>query len=319
MTGGGSLVVMQRMMQRAAGRKQSEDKHQQPSHHCHSRPRDGVAQFCLPAHGFGLGQCRASGKMELCEIRCHLKWNVRQDWIGEAGGRRQICHGSFAMHRQTTTKSRRQPPMGLPMVIALAVALAGCGRRESSEPAAEQAKAVRGTPIQPVGTNSVRSVTATNLPVVDWSKPDTMEDGFIRLGYDKLSSFKYDTYEVYSETNSGRALIKSDDVIPPLVKAYDGKRVTVTGFVLPLRTKRGLVTEFLLLRDQGTCCFGAQAQINHFIRVKYPAGFQHGPPVPWKVSGTIRVGEIYIQGYLTGIYQMDAERVVESGARASAP
>ena len=148
---------------------------------------------------------------------------------------------------------------------------------------------------------------------MDWSKPDVVEDGFIRLGYDKLSSFKFDVYEVYSETNSGRALLKSDDVIPHQVKAYDGKRVTVTGFVLPLRTKRGLVTEFLLLRDQGTCCFGPRAQINHFIRVKYTPGFKHGAAVPWKVLGTIRVGEVFVQGYLTGIYQMDAERGVESG------
>jgi len=162
-------------------------------------------------------------------------------------------------------------------------------------------------------------MTATNVPPVDWNKPDAVEDGFIRLGYDKLSSFKYDVYEVYSETNSGRALVKSDDVIPPRVKGYDGKHVTVTGFVLPLRTKRGLVTEFLLLRDQGTCCFGAQAQINHYIRVKYPAGFKHGMPIPWKVSGVIRVGEIYIQGYLTGIYQMDAERAVESSDGSSTP
>jgi len=204
-------------------------------------------------------------------------------------------------------------------MLLLAVALAGCGRRETSEPVAEQSRPVRGTPILPVATSPIASKPATNAPAVDWSKPDTVEDGFIRLGYDKLSSFKYDVYEVYSETNSGRALVKSDDVIPPQVKACDGKRVTVTGFVLPLRTRRGLVTEFLLLRDQGTCCFGAQAQINHFIRVKYPAGFKHGQPVPWKVSGTIRVGEIYIQGYLTGIYQMDAERVVESGAGSGAP
>jgi hypothetical protein len=209
--------------------------------------------------------------------------------------------------------------MGLPVVIVMAVALVGCGPRETSEPSAGQGKEVRGAPIQPVATNFARSVAATNLPPVDWNRPDTVEDGFIRLGYDKLSGFKYDVYEVYSETNSGRALVKSDDVIPPQVKSYDGRRVTVTGFVLPLRTKRGLVTEFLLLRDQGTCCFGPQAQINHFIRVKYPAGFKHGMPIPWKVSGVIRVGEIYIQGYLTGIYQMDAERVLESTGGSSEP
>jgi len=204
-------------------------------------------------------------------------------------------------------------------MLLLAVALAGCGRREPGEPAAEEAKEVRGTPIQSTAAGSVPSVVATNVPPVDWSKPDRVEDGFILLGYEKLSAFKYDVYEVYSETNSGRALVKSDDVIPPQVKGYDGKQVTVTGFVLPLRTKRGLVTEFLLLRDQGTCCFGPQAKINHFIRVKYPAGFKHGLAVPWKVSGTIRVEEIYIQGYLTGIYQMDAERVLESTGGTSVP
>lgn len=223
------------------------------------------------------------------------------------------------MCRQLNTNVRLRFPQRFPSMLLLAIALAGCGRRESGEPAAEPAKEVRGTPIQPAATIAVRSAAATNVPPVDWIKPDTVKDGFIRLGYDKLSSFKYDVYEAYSETNSGRALIKSDDVIPPLVKAYDGKRVTVTGFVLPLRTKRGLVTEFLLLRDQGTCCFGAQAQINHFIRVRYPPGFKHGLPVPWNVSGTIRVGENYIQGYLTGIYQLDAERVVESGAGSSTP
>lgn len=209
--------------------------------------------------------------------------------------------------------------MGLPVVIAMATALTGCGRQEPGDTAADQANEVRGASIRPLATNSVGSALATNVPPVDWSKPDAVQDGFIRLGYDKLSGFKYDVYELYSETNSGRALLKSDDVIPSRVKAYDGKKVTVTGFVLPLRNRRGLVTEFLLLRDQGTCCFGARTQINHFIRVKYLSGFKHGSPVSWKVSGTIRVGEVYVQGYLTGIYQMDAERVVESGEEASAP
>ena len=138
-----------------------------------------------------------------------------------------------------------------------------------------------------------------------------MESGLIQLGWDKLSGFKFDVYEVASETNIGRALIRSDDTIPAPMKVYDGKRASVTGFILPLRTRKGLVSEFLLLRDQGTCCFGAQAQINHFIRVKYPAGIRYGEAVPWKVSGTVRVGEIYIQGYLTGIYQMEAETAVE--------
>jgi hypothetical protein len=192
--------------------------------------------------------------------------------------------------------------------------LAGCERRPSALDAKGRGDSpeVRGNPITTSSsTNSVR--TATNAPFVpaDFSRPDQVENGLVQLGWDKLSGFKFDVHEVSSETNIGRALIKSDDTIPVPMKAYDGKRVSVTGFILPLRTRKGLTTEFLLLRDQGTCCFGAQAQINHFMRVKYPAGIRYGDPVPWKVSGTVRVGEIYIQGYLTGIYQLDAETAVE--------
>jgi hypothetical protein len=201
------------------------------------------------------------------------------------------------------------------IVFSLAwISVAGCGRDvPPSDPQGRgTSPEVRGKPIAASSsTNAARA--ATNAPFVpaDYSKPDRVENGLIQLGWDKLSGFKFDVYEVSSVTNVGRALIKSDDTIPAPMKAYDGRQVAVSGFILPLRTKRGLVTEFLLLRDQGTCCFGAQAQINHFLRVKFPTGIQHGDPVPWKVSGTIRVGEIYIQGYLTGIYQMEAESAVE--------
>lgn len=212
--------------------------------------------------------------------------------------------------------------------IVCAVVLAGCGRREDAkvpQPAASPTNAValQGSPIRSLATNAPGG---TNVPVPALSqseiaallaRPDSVEDGFIKPGFDKLSAFKYDVYEVYSETNSGRAPLRSDDVIPPEIKAYDGKRVVVNGYVLPLRTRGGVVTEFLLMRDQGTCCFGARAQINHFMRVSFPAGIKPVDPVAWTVHGTLRVGEVYVQGYLTGIYNLNAESAVESRPSAS--
>ena len=199
------------------------------------------------------------------------------------------------------------------MLLAAFLAGSGCERQAPSSESSSTGALVeaRGKPIT-APSSSNAAWTMTNVPFVpaDFSKPDRVENGIIQLGWDKLSGFKFDVYEVYSETNSGRALLRSDDTIPAPMKAYDGKRINVSGFVLPLRTKKGLVTEFLLLRDQGSCCFGPQAQINHFIRVKYPAGLKHEDPIPWSVSGTLRVGEIYIQGYLTGIYQLEAQDVV---------
>jgi hypothetical protein len=139
------------------------------------------------------------------------------------------------------------------------------------------------------------------------------EDGFLRIGFDILSDFKYDTYEVYDEATGGRPLTKSDDVIPSAIKAHDGKRVVVKGFIMPLRLKKGRVTEFLLYRDQAACCFGKAAKMNHYMRVTMKGeGFPPGSTVTHKVYGTLRVGEIFVQGYLTGIYQLEAEKVVES-------
>ncbi|MBK7999365.1 MAG: DUF3299 domain-containing protein [Verrucomicrobia bacterium] len=201
-------------------------------------------------------------------------------------------------------------------LVALVASWLGCGRGDNPSVANLNSTNVRGGQIQSVtpGTNRVGS-TSNILSEVEMAslraRPDVVEDGFIRPGFDKLSAFKYELYEFYSETNAGRAMLASHDTIPPEIKAYDGKQVIVTGYILPMRTRRGVVTEFLLLRDQGTCCFGVQAQINHFMRVNFPPGIKPGDPVPWKVSGTIRVGEMYVQGYLTGIYQLDAESVIE--------
>ncbi len=177
-------------------------------------------------------------------------------------------------------------------------------------PSAPLPDSVRG---QPIAVAPPTNAPGSNAPApfipADYTRQESVVEGVIQLGWDKISGFKYDVYEVYSETNAGRALVRSDDAIPAPMKAYDGKTVRVSGFVLPLRTKKGLVTEFLLLRDQGTCCFGPQAKINHFIRGKFTPGFKHDEPVPWRATGILRVGEIYIQGYLTGIYQLEAQDV----------
>lgn len=174
----------------------------------------------------------------------------------------------------------------LPAAIAL-LFVAGCGRPDSP-PSPES---VRGTAISSAtATGIIAEPPAPSLPATN--APDVLENGFLRLGFDRLSSFKYDVYEFYSETNSGRPLLKSDDVIPPHVKGYDGRRVTVRGYVLPLRTKRQRVVEFLLLRDNGTCCFGPQARINHFIRARHPAGAEFESGRTYDVSGILRVGEV---------------------------
>jgi hypothetical protein len=50
-------------------------------------------------------------------------------------------------------------------------------------------------------------------------------------------------HEVPNDIDGGRPFTRCDDVIPPPVKAYNGKVVAITSFVMPLRLRKGLVTE----------------------------------------------------------------------------
>ncbi len=189
------------------------------------------------------------------------------------------------------------------------VVLTACERSGAPSPQIE----VRGTPINASSNGlQVASAAPGTNPAVASPTPQ-VEDGYLHLPFDVLSGFKYDTYEVLDEVHGGRPLTKSDDVIPPHIKAYDGRKVRVEGYIMPLRLKKGLVTEFLLFRDQAACCFGDKAKMNHYMRVKVNGkGFEPGSTMTHKVRGTLAVGEIYVQDYLTGIYQMSADGVEEA-------
>lgn len=201
-------------------------------------------------------------------------------------------------------------------LVALGAALVGCGRSgdDGAGVGAMPPPAVEGRPIRALaGATNLASVgptiASTNSLEAQLVATSVTASGHLALSFELLAGFPYRVYEYYAEGVSGRPLLKSDDVIPEVIRRLDGRKVIVRGFVLPLRTRQGRVTEFLLLKDQGTCCFGAQAQINHFVRVNFRAGRTFESGQPYAVTGRLGVGETYVQGYLTGIYQLEAESV----------
>lgn len=192
----------------------------------------------------------------------------------------------------------------------LALALTGCGGDATAPATNTNAYAPRGESILATArSTNTGSLPPQTAPAARSTAPVLRSGDFLALSWDKLSGYKFDLYEVASETNSGRPFLKSDDTIPPDVKLLDGQQVTVRGYVLSLRNRRGRISDFLLLRDQGTCCFGEKAQINHYIRVKGREGIPHtanGGEIT--VSGVLHVGETYVGGYLTGLYNLDMEK-----------
>lgn len=137
--------------------------------------------------------------------------------------------------------------LGWPHLLPVAAQSVGNGNAPPKEIRGEPI--ARSLPVPSKGSNAPSVSPSARALMLD--QPDRIEGEFIRLSFDKLSTFDYDVFEVYAETNAGRPLLKSTNTIPPQIKAYDGKRVTLSGFVLPLRTRNRLVSEFLLLRRGG--------------------------------------------------------------------
>jgi hypothetical protein len=61
-------------------------------------------------------------------------------------------------------------------------------------------------------------------------------------------------------------------MIPEQVKALDGKKVYINGYMYPTNQARNL-TRFVLCRDNGTCCFGGQPKIQDMVEVKTRPGY----------------------------------------------
>ncbi|MCE9631756.1 MAG: hypothetical protein K8S94_13710 [Planctomycetia bacterium] len=77
--------------------------------------------------------------------------------------------------------------------------------------------------------------------------------------------------------------------VPDAARALDGHNVLLKGYIYPGKEQHGLV-QFLLVRDQGDCCFGGNPKITDRVLVQLaePRGIDFTPRLT-KVAGRFRV------------------------------
>ena len=177
----------------------------------------------------------------------------------------------------------------------------------------------RGQPIKPVKAAPAAPTNAPTPPAgsAPFAKPaEPVAGGVPAVGFDVLSTFKYEVPEDGGPNAKPAANAPDPDAqIPSTVKAYNGKKIALKGFMLPLKVEGGLVTELLLMRDQSMCCFGTVPKINEWVAVKMVGnGVKPVMDQAVTLSGTIKIGAMRENGYLVGIYQMDGERMDAPGA-----
>ena len=133
--------------------------------------------------------------------------------------------------------------------------------------------------------------------------PPEMVDGYLKVGFDRLGSFPF------LGSNSTAPAAAAEARIPADIKKFDGRKVIVTGFMLPIKMSGDdeYTTEFLLLKSQLLCCYGIAPQANEWVLVERPKGVKPLMDVPISFRGTLHVGAMFENGYLTGIYSLDGE------------
>jgi hypothetical protein len=139
--------------------------------------------------------------------------------------------------------------------------------------------------------------------------PPERVNGYLKLGFDRLAGFKFVTPPYDPLADSKLPPPTGEEQIPAEVRSWSGKKAMITGFMLPTKLENGKATEFLIMANQMACCFGMVPNMNDWVVVRMPKGVDVTQDIPISFYGVFKVGAMYENGYMTGIYEMDAERM----------
>jgi len=169
---------------------------------------------------------------------------------------------------------------------------------------------------------AVPSATAESTPVpapVSTEVPALAEaptagaDGFTPVSFKLLSSFKYEEpIPVEGEKPEDVEKRRQADQIPANIKALDGTKAVVEGWMVPMEINEdGSVKSFVLVKTQPQCCFGDMQAMNEWVDVIMTSGknAEFNVDIPVKVYGQLEVGEKTEDGFVLSVYRMKADRV----------
>lgn len=141
-------------------------------------------------------------------------------------------------------------------------------------------------------------------------EPAKRAGDYAKVGFDQLASFTFNAPAYDAGPPDAKSIAAGDAQIPAPIKELNETRVAVTGFMLPVKMEEGLVKEFLLVKDPMLCCYGIMPKVNEWVVVKMTGkGVQPLMDVPITFEGRLRVGQMFENGYLTGIYLLEGDQM----------
>ena len=182
------------------------------------------------------------------------------------------------------------------ILLGILLLLLGCGKEERPLSA--------GT----IGVEEGRRLDAVKAPAqAPAAVPKAGAGPVAELSFAQLASFVYRPPDPYAENP-----VPTKEQIPAPIRALDGRRVSLEGYMVPIRTRGNRVETFSLSRFIGGCCFGRLPRMNESVEVSLAPGetAEYIPHGVILVTGRFSVGEEKDEyGYVTSIYRMVGESV----------
>lgn len=181
------------------------------------------------------------------------------------------------------------------LLVSVSVLLAGAAAMSAAETP---------TDTKPAATTPTSPAAAPVAPAV--------ENGYLKLGFEQLASYQFNPPPFDPAANPNDKPPTGEEQIPAMVKSWNGKKAVITGYMVPVKMDKGLVTEFLLMRNTMACCFGTVPNMNEWVVVKMKKGVQPMMDVPVEFFGELKVGAMFENGYMTGLYELEGEKMGEA-------
>lgn len=134
--------------------------------------------------------------------------------------------------------------------------------------------------------------------------------GYARIAYSQLAGFKFHPPPQPIATEKPPPDVLQQ--VPASIRKLDGKKVVLTGYMLPLKLENGLTTEFFFLSSPSACCYGIIPEMNEWMLVRMRGeGLPPIQDVPMFLAGRLHVRARWDDGYLVGIYDLEGEGLLK--------
>ncbi|MCY3003439.1 MAG: DUF3299 domain-containing protein [Planctomycetota bacterium] len=176
--------------------------------------------------------------------------------------------------------------------------VAACG----DEPASVPDAAPRGKPIAESNVAREPEPTAAPAPQVpDETALQAMKAPQVELApAERLARDGFEALRMTDEERAAIAQVLKDNgrtqlpasAFPARVRELDGATAAIRGWMIPGRIEKRDVRDFMLVRDNQACCFGAMPTFDEWIHVEMEpdAHAEYLRYVEMEVTGTLQVG-----------------------------